>query len=99
MINRYHAWYTNTGQLDIIPTLLQRDLLTWRRTFGKPLLMSEYGAECIAGMHAQPPIAFSEEFQSEYLAQYFAVFDRLRTLGMLVGEHVWNFADFMTAQG
>ena len=99
MINRYHAWYTNTGQTDIIPALLQRDLLTWRRTFGKPLLMSEYGAEAIAGMHSQPPIAFSEEFQSEYLSQYFGVFDRLRDLGMLVGEHVWNFADFMTAQG
>lgn len=92
--------------------------------------MSEYGAECIAGMHSLPPIAFSEEFQSEYLSQvhicvalkmrispsppfphgasslthtlassqYFDVFDRLRNLGMLVGEHVWNFADFMTAQ-
>lgn len=30
--------------------------------------------------------------------QYFDVFDRLRHHGVLVGEHVWNFADFMTAQ-
>ena len=79
--------------------LLQRDLLQWRRIFGKPIMMSEYGAECVAGMHAVPPIAFSEEFQSEYLAQYFGVFDSLRGAGVLVGEHVWNFADFMTAQG
>ena len=25
--------------------------------------------------------------------------DELRRAGLLIGEHVWNFADFMTSQG
>ena len=45
MINKYHAWYTSTGQLDIIPPMLRRDLLQWRRRLRKPLLVSEYGAD------------------------------------------------------
>ena len=48
-------------------------------------------------MHAQ--VAFSEEFQAEYLRSHFATFDELRAAGVLVGEHVWNFADFMTGAG
>ncbi len=39
---------------------------------------------------------FSEEFQVEFLRAYHEIFD---TLGWLIGEHVWNFADFMTKEG
>ena len=42
MLNRYHAWYTNTGQLDIIPPTLRHDLISWRRQHAKPILLSEY---------------------------------------------------------
>jgi beta-glucuronidase len=65
LINRYPAWYTNTGQLDIIPTSVRRDVLSWRALHRKPVLISEYGADAVAGIHNDPPIAFSEEFQSE----------------------------------
>ena len=43
--------------------------------------------------------AFTEEFQSEYVSQYHGTFDRLRAARFFIGEHIWNFADFMTAQG
>ncbi len=39
---------------------------------------------------------FSEEFQAEFLKRYHRVFDRL---DFVVGEHVWNFADFGTKEG
>jgi len=58
-----------------------------------------YGADCVEGMHSDPPIAFTEEFQSSYLSSHFGVFNEMRSRGVLVGEHVWNFADFMTTQG
>ncbi|SDI13765.1 glycoside hydrolase family 2 TIM barrel-domain containing protein [Alteribacillus bidgolensis] len=47
-------------------------------------------------MHKYPPVMFSEEFQVEFLRAYHEIFD---TLGWLIGEHVWNFADFMTKEG
>ena len=31
LVNRYYAWYTDTGQTDIIPHALERDMLVWRR--------------------------------------------------------------------
>ena len=37
--------------------------------------------------------------QADYLGAHFAAFDRLRTSAAFIGEHVWNFADFMTTQG
>ena len=55
-------------------------------------------ADAVAGVHADPPIAFSEEFQSDYLAAHFGAFDEMRAAGIFIGEHVWNFADFMTSQ-
>lgn len=58
--------------------------------------MSEYGADTIAGFHQDPPVMFSEEYQCELLKRYHNIFDKL---DFVIGEHVWNFADFATKQG
>ena len=99
MLNKYHAWYTSTGQLDVIYPAMRRELLKWYAAFRKPILLSEFGADAVAGVHTDPPLAFSEEFQAQYLQAHFPVFDELRRRGVFIGEHVWNFADFMTSQG
>jgi len=41
---------------------------------------------------------FTEEFQVEFMSEYHKAFDHMRP-EFLVGEMVWNFADFMTSQG
>ena len=41
---------------------------------------------------------FSEEYQVETIKQYFPVFDAYRKK-FLVGEMLWNLADFATKQG
>ena len=81
MINKYHAWYSSTGQLDIVPPLVRRDVLAWRRAFHKPILVSEFGADAVAGVHAHPAVAFSEEFQADYLGAHYPPFDELRSAG------------------
>jgi beta-glucuronidase len=65
------------------------------RKYGCPLLVTEFGADTIAGEHALPATAFSEEYQREFLAEYFAGID---SCPFVVGEQLWNFADFMTSQ-
>ncbi len=40
---------------------------------------------------------FTEDYQVDFLKEYHKVFDTYRKK-YLVGEMVWNFADFMTAQ-
>ena len=44
-----------------------------------------------------PSFVFTEEYQVEFLTEYHKGFDNLRKK-FLVGEMVWNFADFMTTQ-
>ena len=78
---------------------MRKDIVTWHKQFRKPVMVSEFGADSVAGVHSHPSVAFSEEFQSDYLAAHFGTFDELRKAGIFIGEHVWNFADFMTSQG
>lgn len=42
---------------------------------------------------------WTEDYQVALLKENFKAFDNLRRAGDLVGEMVWNFADFQTAQG
>lgn len=62
-------------------------------------MISEYGADTVSGLHVSPSWMFSEDYQSELLIKHHRAFDQLRSQGWFIGEHIWNFADFMTAQG
>lgn len=44
-----------------------------------------------------PPMMFTEEYQKTVLQNYHNVFDQKRKK-YVIGELIWNFADFMTAQ-
>jgi beta-glucuronidase len=95
-INRYFGWYINMGNLDCIAAEMEQDLRNWHAKFHKPVLVAEYGADTIAGLRSLPAQPFSEDFQKEFLDRYHEAFDRC---DFCVGEHVWNFADFMTKVG
>lgn len=45
-----------------------------------------------------PEYVWSEEYQVALLSEHFKAFDKLRKDGYFVGEFIWNFADFKTAQ-
>jgi beta-glucuronidase len=94
-LNRYYGWYTQSGQLDAALALLSEELDALYARFGKPIVLSEFGADTLPGHHAQPPEMFSEEFQAEMLAGYIQL---LRTKPYVVGEHIWNLCDFKTGQ-
>ena len=73
-------------------------LRKWREAHSKPILVTEYGADTVAGLHTLPSVSFSEEFQDDFLREYFRAFDDAKAEGWFIGEMVWNFADFMTKQ-
>lgn len=93
MINRYYGWYLHTGDLVAAEKALQAELDAWAAE-GKPILLTEYGADTLAGLHSVVTQPWSEEYQTDFLDMYHRVFDRVEAV---VGEHVWNFADFATA--
>ncbi|KIN03272.1 glycoside hydrolase family 2 protein [Oidiodendron maius Zn] len=90
-LNRYYGWYAYNADLDTAEQALEEDLLGWQKKYGNPIIMSEYGADTQVGLHATLDVPWSEEYQSRLLDMYHRVFDRVDSV---VGEHVWNFADF-----
>ncbi|WP_396643598.1 beta-glucuronidase [Microbacterium sp.] len=92
-LNRYYCWYVFTGDLAAAEVRLEKDLTAWAAAYDKPIVMAEYGADSIAGMHSATNEPWSEEYQADLLRMYHRVFDRIPSI---VGEHVWNFADFAT---
>jgi beta-glucuronidase len=103
-INRYIGWYTDFGRLDQIPDVLLTDLLNTRKLYPtKPIIVTEYGADTVSGLHNDPPFMFTEEYQKDFCTAYHNVFDNVSSIlhpdiGYLVGESPWNMFDFATEQ-
>jgi beta-glucuronidase len=95
MINRYYGWYVNTGDLPNAELAFTAELRGWA-TEGKPIIITEYGADTLPGLHSLTPQPWSEEYQVDYLEMSHRCFD---AVDAVVGEHVWNFADFRTTPG
>jgi len=96
-MNRYYGWYVQGGQLEVAKASLRAELTRWNQVQpGKPMMLTEYGADTIAGLHDMTPAMFSEEYQVECLKANHEVADEFPTF---IGEQVWNFADFQTSQG
>jgi beta-glucuronidase len=88
-INRYWGWYVNGGELEKGLANLEQELdATWE-TFHKPVIMTEFGADTIAGMHGHPPVMWTEEYQADYVRGHLEVAARK---DFVAGMHVWNFA-------
>lgn len=94
-VNRYYGWYNLSGDLETAKYALNLELDFWE-AIDKPLILSEYGADTISGLHGVSPEMFSEEFQAEY---YEAIGECLDARDFVVGELPWTFADFSTQQG
>ncbi len=96
-LNRYYGWYLNPGDLETAEKDLREELEAWEEKYPeKPIMFTEYGADTVAGLHAIDDVPFTEEYQVRYYDMYHRVFDEFENL---VGEQVWNFADFETKVG
>lgn len=94
-INRYYGWYNLAGNLEIAKEAFIEEMEFWKK-INKPLILTEYGADSILGLHAIVAEMFTEEFQVKYLEAMNSVLDMY---SFVCGEHPWNFADFDTQQG
>ena len=94
-INRYYGWYVFDGDQDAAERAMRAEMKYWEK-LGKPWMLTEYGADTVAGLHKATGNMFSEEYQVDYYKTINKVLDEC---GFVVGEHAWNFADFATIQG
>lgn len=95
MINRYYGWYFLPGELEVARRRLDEELALWAED-GKPIIITEYGGDTVAGMHALTPSLWTEEYQVDLVTMTHEAFDACEAV---VGEHMWNFADFQTVAG
>lgn len=95
MLNRYYGWYVDSGDIENAMLHLRSELGQWAQD-GKPILMTEYGADTLAGLRSLDGATWSEEYQRDLLEATHAVFDEIEEFA---GEHIWNFADFQTTKG
>ncbi len=94
-LNRYHGWYTYSGQIDRGVEALDREIELIHELYPKPFILSEFGTDTIPGHHAQPPEMFSEEYQAEFLTKQIEL---TNAKPFVVGQHIWNMCDFKTGQ-
>ncbi|ESS69995.1 beta-glucuronidase UidA [Methyloglobulus morosus KoM1] len=94
-MNRYWGWYVLGGEMDKALAALEQELDAAWDTWRKPVILTEFGADTLAGMHGHPNVMWTEEYQAEYIRGH------LRVAGekdYIAGMQVWNFADFAAVQ-
>ncbi|MCC8016529.1 MAG: beta-glucuronidase [Clostridiales bacterium] len=94
-INRYYGWYNLSGDLDAACYAFDVELDFWEKQ-NKPVILTEYGADAVSGLHRNVPQMFSEEYQWAYYEKINEILDKR---DFIIGEHPWNFADFDTFDG
>ncbi len=94
-VNLYPGWYHLPGQVDAAKEDMRSQLQRLYDKFKKPVFITEFGADAVAGFHSLPAEQWSEEYQTDLLLGLIEV---MREFDFVIGEHVWNFADFRTAQ-
>jgi beta-glucuronidase len=95
-LNRYWGWYEDHSDLENAAIHFEAELKGWTEKYSVPFIITEYGADTLAGGHSIHNLPWSEEYQTAYLDMSHGVFDKFPAV---VGEHVWNFADFQTKPG
>jgi beta-glucuronidase len=83
-VNTYAGWY-GADPLDAIPSL------EWEVPADRPLILSEFGADALAGYRNDGGKKFSEQYQAAYYRQTLAMADRMPTLR---GMSPWILKDF-----
>jgi len=94
-INRYYGWYTNPADLERAAQDLGNELDAIFAKYQRPIIVSEFGADTVEGLHATTAQMFTEEFQTAFTFKYLEV---MEARDFVCGAHIWNFADFLTPQ-
>ncbi|RJG21276.1 glycoside hydrolase family 2 protein [Massilia cavernae] len=83
-VNTYAGWYGN-DTLNALPGL------RWQVPGNRPLILSEFGADALAGYRDDGNKKFTEEYQAEYYRKTLAMADKIPTVR---GMSPWILKDF-----
>ena len=81
--NEYIGWYEGTPE--------SADQTTWKISYAKPLIMSEFGGDAKAGLHGDPQQRWTEEYQASIYQHQLVMLNRIPQLR---GMTPWILMDF-----
>ena len=81
--NEYIGWYSGRPE--------DADITDWSSKFGKPLIMSEFGADALFGYHGDVNARWTEEYQESLYEHQIAM---LKRISFLRGMSPWVLKDF-----
>ncbi len=81
--NEYIGWYVHTPE--------DADRVDWVSDVGKPLVMSEFGADALFGYHGDAATRWTEEYQENVFQHQIAM---LKRVPFLRGMSPWVLKDF-----
>ena len=64
-LNRYYGWYVDYRRPEDRRAQLEAELRGWQEKFASPLIMTEYGADTVAGYHSIYDVPLTEEYQTQ----------------------------------
>ena len=94
-VNSYPGWYGGGDKLENTANYFRGFLDEIKQLTGKPIMITEIGADAMVGLHSLPSSLWTEDYQSDLLETNLNV---IREKSYIVGEHLWAFSDFHTAQ-
>ncbi|MGC4050155.1 MAG: glycoside hydrolase family 2 TIM barrel-domain containing protein [Paludibaculum sp.] len=81
--NEYLGWYDGPPE--------KADRVIWKSPYNKPLIMSEFGADALAGLHADEGTRWTEEYQENIYHHQVGMLNRIP---FLRGTSPWVLMDF-----
>jgi beta-glucuronidase len=81
--NEYIGWYEGLPEL--------ADQINWQTVYNKPLIMSEFGADALYGLHGDELTRWSEEYQESLYKHQLKM---LKKISFLRGTTPWILTDF-----
>ncbi len=93
--NVYPAWYFDQGRPERIGPWLKAHCDALWNAYRKPILLSEFGADTLPGLHDEYCLMWTEEYEVEIIRR---ILDFADSYPACCGAHVWNFADFKVGQ-
>ena len=82
-VNEYIGWYDGAPE--------KADSLTWKTTYNKPVIISEFGAGAPAGLHGDKDARWTEEYQASVYRHNLSMLSRTP---FVQGMSPWILKDF-----
>ncbi|TVR08472.1 MAG: beta-glucuronidase [Planctomycetota bacterium] len=93
--NVYPSWYFDQGKPEVIQGWLEAHCQGLWEHFGKPIILAEFGADTVPGLHSEYSLMWTEEYQIEVLRRIITFAEQCP---QCFGAHIWNLADFKVGQ-